>query len=122
MTNTRITDPEIMERRYPVILRQFALRPNSGGMGQHKGGDGVVREIEFRRAVRCSILSERRVFAPYGMKGGEPASKGVNLWIHPCGDGRERIISLGGKCTVSMHAGGERQGGGTRSHALTHFS
>ncbi|KAJ5338778.1 hypothetical protein N7452_005506 [Penicillium brevicompactum] len=59
MTNTRITDAEVFERRYPVILREFSLRPNSGGEGQHRGGDGVVRDIEFRIPVQVSILSER---------------------------------------------------------------
>jgi len=59
MTNTRITDAEVFERRYPVILREFGLRLGSGGDGQHKGGDGVVRDIEFRIPVSVSILSER---------------------------------------------------------------
>lgn len=49
MTNTRITDPEILERRYPVVLRQFSIRKDSGGAGYHRGGDGVVRELEFMR-------------------------------------------------------------------------
>ncbi|KAF2487447.1 Hydantoinase B/oxoprolinase-domain-containing protein [Neohortaea acidophila] len=81
MTNTRITDAEVFERRYPVILREFALRPGSHGKGQHKGGDGVVRDIEFRIPVQVSILSERRVYHPYGMAGGEDASTGLNLWV-----------------------------------------
>ncbi|KAJ3396516.1 hypothetical protein HDV05_003158, partial [Chytridiales sp. JEL 0842] len=66
MTNTRITDPEILERRYPVILRQYGLRAGSGGDGLFRGGDGVVREIEFLETLNVSILSERRVFQPYG--------------------------------------------------------
>ncbi|KAI9096588.1 Hydantoinase B/oxoprolinase-domain-containing protein [Phlyctochytrium arcticum] len=66
MTNTRITDPEIFERRYPVVLWQFGLRDGSGGAGEHRGGDGVIREIEFLEPLDVSILSERRVFAPYG--------------------------------------------------------
>ncbi|KAJ5341618.1 hypothetical protein N7541_010742 [Penicillium brevicompactum] len=70
MTNTRITDAEVFERRYPVILREFSLRPNSGGEGQHRGGNGVVRDIEFRIPVQVSILSERRVYRPYGLEGG----------------------------------------------------
>ncbi|KAJ6069540.1 hypothetical protein N7499_011427 [Penicillium canescens] len=69
MTNTRITDAEVFERRYPVILREFCCRPNSGGNGQHRGGDGVVRDIEFRIPVQVSILSERRVYHPYGLEG-----------------------------------------------------
>lgn len=81
MTNTRITDSEIFERRYPVILREFAIRGGSGGAGQHRGGDGVVRDVEFRIPVQVSILSERRVYHPYGMAGGEDAACGLNVWV-----------------------------------------
>lgn len=81
MTNTRITDAEVFERRYPVILREFSLRPNSHGGGQHKGGDGVIRDIEFRIPVQVSILSERRVYHPYGLEGGEDAACGLNMWV-----------------------------------------
>ena len=107
MTNTRITDPEIMERRYPVIVRQFTLRENSGGRGMHRGGDGVIRELEFRRPVSCSILSERRVYKPYGMHGGEAASVGLNLWIVKGHQGQDRVVSMGSKNTVPMKTGGE---------------
>lgn len=69
MTNTRITDAEILEQRYPVILRKFELRPNSGGRGQFNGGDGILRELLFRRNMTLSILTERRVFSPYGLHG-----------------------------------------------------
>lgn len=69
MTNTRITDPEILERRYPVMLKTFNLRPNSGGRGKYQGGHGVVREIIFRAKITLSILTERRVFAPFGIEG-----------------------------------------------------
>lgn len=69
MTNTRITDPEIMERRYPIVLNRFHLRSGSGGAGKYKGGDGVVREYLFRKDLTLSILTERRVFAPYGGEG-----------------------------------------------------
>jgi 5-oxoprolinase (ATP-hydrolysing) len=81
MTNTRITDSEVFERRYPVLLREFSLREGSAGEGQHKGGEGVVRDIEFRIPVQVSILSERRVYRPYGMAGGEDAACGRNLWV-----------------------------------------
>lgn len=80
MTNTRITDQEVFERRYPVILREFSIREGSGGAGQHRGGDGVVRDIEFRIPVQVSILSERRVYHPYGLAGGEDAQCGLNIW------------------------------------------
>lgn len=63
MTNTRITDPEVLEQRYPVMLRQFTLRAGSGGAGQFQGGDGVIREIEFlKEGIQVGILSERRAF------------------------------------------------------------
>ena len=75
MTNTRITDPEVLERRYPVILREFSVRRGSGGKGTWNGGDGVVRRIEFRRPLRCSMLAERRVTAPFGLRA-EPGAKG----------------------------------------------
>ena len=81
MTNTRITDSEVFERRYPVILREFSLRKGSGGLGRHKGGDGVVRDIEFRIPVQASILSERRVYRPYGLEGGDDGQAGLNLWV-----------------------------------------
>ena len=66
MTNTRITDPEIFEKRYPVILRRFCLRSGSGGAGLFRGGEGLIREIEFTQPLTVSILSERRAFEPYG--------------------------------------------------------
>lgn len=69
MTNTRITDPEILEKRYPVFLTSFTLRKNSGGNGTFRGGDGVMRELQFRSPVTLSILTERRSFAPNGIKG-----------------------------------------------------
>ncbi|KAF3022637.1 hypothetical protein E8E14_013995 [Neopestalotiopsis sp. 37M] len=101
MTNTRITDPEILERRYPVVLRQFCLRPGSGGAGLHPGGDGIIRDIEFCLPIKVSILSERRAFAPYGMEGGEDGKRGQNLWVKRNG----RTINLGGKNTAMMNAG-----------------
>ena len=113
MTNTRITDAEVFERRYPVILREFSLRPGSGGLGQHCGGDGVIRDIEFRIPVQVSILSERRVYKPYGLEGGEDAQTGHNLWVRKIPkkdkDGNkvieDRIINLGGKNSIKMQPG-----------------
>ena len=120
MTNTRITDAEVFERRYPVILREFSLRDGSAGKGMHKGGEGVVRDIEFRIPVQASILSERRVYHPYGLNGGEDAACGVNYWVRKVKKGgrakvgetkevegleEERWISLGGKNTAAMRPG-----------------
>ncbi|KAE8382334.1 Hydantoinase B/oxoprolinase-domain-containing protein [Aspergillus bertholletiae] len=103
MTNTRITDPEILEKRYPTLLRQFTLRSGSGGKGLHPGGDGVIRDIEFLAPMQCSILSERRVHRPYGLEGGEDAQPGLNLWVSKDEEtGEERVVNIGGKNTVSM--------------------
>jgi len=87
MTNTRITDPEILELRHPGIrLEKFHLRGNSGGKGEFRGGDGVVREIRFLKPATVSIISERRVHAPYGIQGGEPGKKGANFLKKANGD------------------------------------
>jgi 5-oxoprolinase (ATP-hydrolysing) len=80
MTNTRITDPEVLEHRFPVRLNRFEVRKGSGGSGKHKGGDGVVREYTFLEDVELSLLSQHRKETPYGMeKGGE--GKTGNQWI-----------------------------------------
>jgi len=101
MTNTRITDPEILERRYPVLLREFSIRRDSGGRGAHRGGDGLVREVEFLESLNVAILSERRVFAPYGLNGGEPGRRGKNLFIRKNG----RHLNLGAKNEILARPG-----------------
>ena len=112
MTNTRITDPEILERRYPVVLRRFHLRPDSGGVGRFPGGDGVIREMLFRRPLTLSILTERRVFSPYGMAGGGVGAKGRNSVTFA--DGRK--VALSAKTSIDVSAGDafllETPGGG----------
>lgn len=79
MTNTRITDAEVMERRFPVRVLEHALRHGSGGSGRFPGGDGVRRSFEFLRAAHVSVLSERRRSAPFGLEGGQPGAPGQNL-------------------------------------------
>jgi 5-oxoprolinase (ATP-hydrolysing) len=78
MTNTRLTDPEVLEARYPVRLVRFQIRKGSGGRGQYGGGDGVVREFEFLAPLDVSILSQRRSVAPYGLCGGNDGQRGLN--------------------------------------------
>jgi 5-oxoprolinase (ATP-hydrolysing) len=79
MTNTRLTDPEVLERRYPVRVRTFSIRRGSGGAGRHQGGHGVIRRIEFLKPLEVSILSQRRgPYPPYGLQGGEPGALGCN--------------------------------------------
>ena len=112
MTNTRITDPEILERRYPVMLREFSIRKDSGGSGKFKGGNGLIREVEFLEPLNTAILSERRVHQPYGLNGGGPGKRGLNLFIRK--DGSK--LHLGGKNEIIAEAGDririETPGGG----------
>jgi 5-oxoprolinase (ATP-hydrolysing) len=105
MTNTRITDAEVYELRYPVILRQFSIRKGSGGKGLYRGGDGVIRELEFRIPLSASMLSERRVYRPYGLAGGESGQAGLNLYVKKELDGTERVINIGGKMELKVQPG-----------------
>lgn len=101
MTNTRITDPEVLETRYPLILRTYSIRPESGGNGKFIGGNGVIREIEYLEDMEVSILSERRAFAPQGICGGLNGKRAVTLFVRQ--DGVE--INFGGKNTSMFKAG-----------------
>ena len=83
MTNSLNTPIEALESAYPVRVRRYSIRCNSGGKGRHRGGDGIVREIEFLTDVRGTILSDRRRIAPYGLSGGNPAQPGKNELILP---------------------------------------
>jgi len=106
-TNTRITDTELFEKRYPVIIHEFSIRHGSGGNGLHKGGNGVIRDIEFTYPnLEVSCLMERRAMAPFGLLGGESGLRGVNKWYRKAetSDGYRRIF-LGGKCTVKVSKG-----------------
>jgi len=89
MTNTRITDPEVIEHRYPVRLHRFAIRRDSGGSGRWRGGDGLVREIEFLAPLELSILSQHRVSAPYGLAGGGEGVVGRQVILRADGSRRE---------------------------------
>ncbi len=112
MTNTAITDPEIVERRYPVRLARFELRRGSGGAGKWRGGDGVVREFEFLEPVALSLIGQHRVEAPYGMAGGEPGGRGGQRVVRADGS----VEELAGVSTAEMRAGDrlvvETPGGG----------
>lgn len=112
MTNTRITDPEIIERRYPVMLREFSIRKGSGGKGKFNGGNGLVREVEFLDELNVAILSERRVFSPYGLDEGTSGSRGTNTFFKVDG----RVLNLGGKNEIQAEPGDyiriETPGGG----------
>lgn len=113
MTNTRLTDPEILEQRYPVRLLEFSIRRGSCGAGRHRGGDGIVRRIEFLQSLSVSTLCQRRGdYAPYGLDGGEAGAIGRNAI--QCADGR--IEELPGCAQFRTEAGDilriETPGGG----------
>jgi 5-oxoprolinase (ATP-hydrolysing) len=112
MTNSRLTDPEVLEWRFPVLVESFELRRGSGGQGKHRGGDGVVRRIRFREAMTAAILSGHRRIAPFGFAGGEPGMIGRN-WVERA-DGTR--LELSGTAEVEMQAGDvfviETPGGG----------
>jgi 5-oxoprolinase (ATP-hydrolysing) len=91
MTNSRLTDPEILETRYPVLLENFAIRRGSGGEGRHRGGDGVERRIRFLEPMRANILSNRRRVPPRGIEGGGDAAPGINRVIRA--DGSEELLT-----------------------------
>ncbi|MGE0480804.1 MAG: hydantoinase B/oxoprolinase family protein, partial [Phycisphaerae bacterium] len=86
MTNTRLTDVEVLEERYPVRVRQLAIRRGSGGAGRWRGGDGLVREIEFLAPLRVSLLTQRRTIPPYGLAGGGAGRAGANWLRRAAGD------------------------------------
>lgn len=90
MTNSRLTDPEVLEWRLPVLLEEFAVRRGSGGTGQWRGGDGAVRRIRFREPMTVSTLSQHRKVAPYGMAGGGPGALGSGRV--ECADGSVRTL------------------------------
>ena len=89
MTNSRITDPEVLELRYPVLLREFSIREDSGGSGRWSGGNGVVRAIEFRVPMRAAIVSNHRERGAAGLAGGGDGRPGRNLLVHPDGSVRQ---------------------------------
>jgi 5-oxoprolinase (ATP-hydrolysing) len=90
MTNSRLTDPEVLESRLPVRLDQFAIRHGSGGHGAHNGGDGVIRALTFLAPMRANILANRRRVAPRGINGGEDAMPGRN-WVQRRDGGVEML-------------------------------
>lgn len=96
MTNTAGTDPEILEQRYPVRLDRYAIRPHSGGKGKYGGGNGIIREMTFLEPLILSVLTQHRVQAPYGLKGGEPGAKGKQWVIRKDGT-EETLKSIDGR-------------------------
>ncbi|MDD1415142.1 hydantoinase B/oxoprolinase family protein [Dolichospermum sp. ST_con] len=112
MTNSRLTDPEVLETRYPVQVESFSLRPQSGGKGKHSGGNGVIRRIKFLEPMTANILSGHRRVPPFGLHGAEAGQVGRN-WVQR-ENGTEEILSS--TATVEMQPGDifviETPGGG----------
>jgi len=112
MTNTRITDPEVLESRYPVRLEAFAVRRGSGGAGQNRGGDGLVRRYRFLAPVTMSLLAERRAVRPWGLAGGQSGRPGLDRIERKSGE----VEPLPGKISRHLEAGDilviETPGGG----------
>jgi 5-oxoprolinase (ATP-hydrolysing) len=112
MTNSRLTDPEVLETRFPVLLEEFSIRRGSGGEGASRGGDGAIRHVRFLEPMTAAILSNRRRVPPFGLGGGADGAAGINR-IERVGGGRDR---LGSTAEVRMSAGDvfviETPGGG----------
>jgi 5-oxoprolinase (ATP-hydrolysing) len=112
MTNTRITDPEDLEYRFPVVLKEFSIRENSGGHGKWKGGNGLVRKVEFLEDMEVTILSQHRNEAPYGLLGGENGKKGRQFIVR--NDGKidelkamdQTLVKAGESISIETPGGG----------------
>lgn len=112
MTNSRLTDPEILETRFPVMVDSFAVRRGTGGRGRHMGGDGALRQIRFLEPMSAGILSNRRVVPPFGLAGGASGAPGCN-WVLRANGRRDNLAST---ATAELAAGDaiviETPGGG----------
>jgi 5-oxoprolinase (ATP-hydrolysing) len=112
MTNSRLTDPEILERRFPVRVESFGVRNGSGGEGANRGGDGSIRRIRFLAPMEAALLSSRRTHAPQGLAGGGPALPGRQRLIADAG----AVTELAGCFAIDVQAGDmieiETPGGG----------
>ncbi|MEJ2632330.1 MAG: hydantoinase B/oxoprolinase family protein [Acidihalobacter sp.] len=112
MTNSRLTDPEVLELRYPVLVEEFAIRRGSGGCGRHHGGDGVRRRLRFREDMELVILANRRRVPPFGLAGGESGRPARN-WIEradgsvePMGACDRRMVGAGDQWVLETPGGG----------------
>ena len=123
MTNTRLTDTEVMEDRFPVRVRRLSLRRNSGGAGHWQGGDGIIRELEFLAPLDASLVTQRRVRAPYGSAGGGDGMTGINRLARANREPNVPDEILPGISSLRVDSGDrliiETPGGGGYGHADT---
>jgi 5-oxoprolinase (ATP-hydrolysing) len=122
MTNTRITDVEVIEHRYPVRLERFAIRRGSGGAGAFPGGDGIVRAVRFLAPLSVALLSQHRSAGPAGLAGGAAGQAG-RQWIEPAGGGRRTLAAIdactvvdGDRLVIETPGGGGYGAGNTRAN------
>jgi len=112
MTNSRLTDPEVLETRFPVLLEEFSIRRGSGGAGEWRGGDGATRRVRFLEPMRANVLSNHRRVAPFGLAGGDDGAVGANRIERADG----RVELLGAVAATDMAPGDvfviETPGGG----------
>lgn len=112
MTNTRITDAEIMENRYPIEVDEFSIRNNSGGTGKFNGGNGIIRQLKFKAPLTVTVMTEHRKISPYGLHGGNDGQCGAQKLLTTDG----KVVPLKGKETFNVHQGDsiiiETPGGG----------
>ncbi len=101
MTNSRLTDPEVLEWRYPVLLESHRINRGSGGKGRHRGGDGTIRRVRFLEPMQAALVSNHRKVPPFGLQGGEPGITG-DQWIERADGRREQ---LAGRCRAEVGAG-----------------
>ncbi|MBT4889603.1 MAG: 5-oxoprolinase, partial [Rhodospirillales bacterium] len=101
MTNSRLTDPEILEWRFPALLESFSIRKGSGGKGKYHGGNGATRKVQFLETMTASILSDHRRSPPFGMTGGEPGMLGHNSVLRQDGSTEK----LSGSSSTEMMPG-----------------
>ena len=111
MTNTRMTDPEVLETRFPVRLNEFSIRNGSGGQGRFNGGNGIVRKLQFLEPMTVTMLSSHRIITPHGAKGGDAGAIGENSVIRANGEhqtlrGNDEISVLSGDVVVLKSPGG----------------
>jgi len=112
MTNSRLTDPEVLERRFPVLLREFSLRQGSGGAGRHHGGDGLLREFEFLEPMTVALLANHRRVQPFGLAGGAPGMAGVDRLLRRDGSSEtlpataEFTVDAGDRVRIETPGGG----------------
>ena len=119
MTNSRLTDPEVLEFRYPVVVEKVQVREHSGGIGKWNGGNGIVRQLRFTEDVTLSILSQHRKEAPYGMNSGQPGEVGRQFLVRSSGE----LVPLEGCVTIEVKEGEsiriETPGGGGYGKPIT---